>query len=224
MIAEGAEAKAAIKRSNFLTPFPPGYFRFLCESPSGFDQGQGVHLNLETNMCGCKRRGQGSMNTDRKGYSTLQITLHWVIAALVLFQLVFGESMSHLVNAIERSTAAAAGDQILGLAHYWVGLAILALVALRLAIRLVSGTPDAVSSGPAWMERAARLSHWLFYVLLIVVPITGLLGYYLGEWFADIHSVAKPIFIVLIVIHAAAALFHQFWLGDGTLRRMLVPS
>jgi cytochrome b561 len=40
----------------------------------------------------------------------------------------------------------------------------------------------------------------------------------------DIHALAKPVFIVLISIHAAAALFHQLWLRDGTLKRMLLPS
>ncbi len=34
-------------------------------------------------------------------YSTLQIALHWLIAAAVLFQLVFGESMTNVVDAAE---------------------------------------------------------------------------------------------------------------------------
>ena len=34
------------------------------------------------------------MTTHEKlGYSSIQIALHWSIAALVLFQLIFGESM-----------------------------------------------------------------------------------------------------------------------------------
>jgi cytochrome b561 len=35
---------------------------------------------------------------------------------------------------------------------------------------------------------------------------------------------AKPAFIILIAIHALAALYHQFWLKDGTLKRMLAPG
>jgi cytochrome b561 len=64
----------------------------------------------------------------------------------------------------------------------------------------------------------------LFYALLVAVPVTGLLGYYFEGPYGDIHSWAKPVFIGLIAIHAAAALFHQFWLKDGTLTRILKPA
>ena len=40
----------------------------------------------------------------------------------------------------------------------------------------------------------------------------------------DIHAIAKPAFIVLIGIHAAAALAHHFVLKDAVLRKMLVPA
>lgn len=36
-----------------------------------------------------------------RGYSTIQIGLHWLIAALVLVQLVIGESMAAFVEAAE---------------------------------------------------------------------------------------------------------------------------
>jgi cytochrome b561 len=52
--------------------------------------------------------------------------------------------------------------------------------------------------------------------------VTGLLGYYLGDPWGELHTLGKPVFIVLIAVHAAAALFHQFWIRDNTLRRMLV--
>jgi cytochrome b561 len=74
------------------------------------------------------------------------------------------------------------------------------------------------------MRKAAALSHGAFYVLLIAAPILGLLAYYVGEPFGDLHEICKPLLIILIGLHAAAALFHQLWLKDGTLRRMLVPT
>ena len=157
------------------------------------------------------------------GYSGLQIALHWVIASLVLFQLLFGESMTAVVDAAEEGGTVDPLDQSLSTAHYWVGIAILALVALRIVVRLVQGAP-AVTTPSTLMTRAAFATHMAFYVLLVAVPTTGLLGFYLGDPWGEFHAFAKPVFIVLIVVHAAAALFHQFWLKDGTLRKMLVPA
>jgi cytochrome b561 len=74
------------------------------------------------------------------------------------------------------------------------------------------------------MGKAAALSHAAFYALLVAAPILGVLAYYLGKPFGDLHELCKPALIILIGAHAAAALFHQFWLKDGTLRRMLVPG
>jgi cytochrome b561 len=158
-----------------------------------------------------------------RGYSTLQIGLHWLIAALVLVQLVFGESMTEFVEAAEEGEPVSALDANLAGVHYYFGIAILVLVAARLLLRFRRGTPPAPDANAA-LELAGRISHWLFYALLVVVPITGLLGYYFGDPFGEIHSLAKPVFIALIALHIAASLYHQFWRKDGLLMRMLRPQ
>lgn len=163
-------------------------------------------------------------DTEPAGYSLLQISLHWIIAALIIFQLFFGESMTHAVDAVTEGTVLAASDAWLAWFHYWFGIAILTLVALRLAVRLKRGAPPAHSGTPCWTDMIARLAHGLFYVLLVAVPVTGLLGYYVGGPFGDLHAWAKPVFIGLIAVHAAAALYHQFLKKDGTLIRMLRPN
>ncbi|MEA3534298.1 cytochrome b [Rhizobium sp. CC-YZS058] len=152
-------------------------------------------------------------------YSTLQIALHWLIAAAVLFQLVFGESMTNVVDAAEEGATVSGSDQFLASAHYWVGLSILALVLVRLVARLTHGAPE--PAGTALTRKAATTVHWLFYALLFATPIAGLLAVYVSEEFGDIHAAAKPVFIVLILAHAAGALFHQFVVKDGTLMRMI---
>lgn len=157
------------------------------------------------------------------GYAPIQIGLHWLIAALVLFQLVFGESMVAATDAAEEGTTLGATDAVLATAHYWVGIAVLVLVAVRLVVRLRVGAPAPVE-GNRLMAFAARVTHWLFYILLVAVPVTGLITLYINPEMGEIHQLAKPAFIVLIVIHAGAALFHHFVLRDGTLKRMLVPA
>ncbi|MGV8955292.1 MAG: cytochrome b [Cypionkella sp.] len=157
------------------------------------------------------------------GYAPIQITLHWLIAALVVFQLVFGESMVTATDAAEEGTALSTTDAILATAHYWVGLSILALVVTRLIVRLRLGAPHAAEGNPL-LALAAKATHWLFYALLVAVPISGLVTVYINPEVGDIHQLAKPAFIVLIALHAGAALFHQFVLRDGTLMRILVPA
>ncbi len=159
----------------------------------------------------------------RTGYSTLQIGLHWLVAALVLFQLVFGESMTTVVDATADGHPAPAFDQLMASAHFWIGISILALVLLRLTVRLVQGAPAAPTDNTL-MALAARATHWLFYALLFAVPVTGLLALYVNDAFGDIHALGKPVFITFIALHATAALFHQFVLKDGTLRRMLASN
>lgn len=158
----------------------------------------------------------------RQGYSGLQILLHWTIALLILFQLIFGESMGEVTEALEHGTVASPTDQALASAHYWVGIAVLVLVALRLGLRLFQGTPVPIGQGLAVL--VARIVHGIFYLLLIAVPVTGLLAVYVSGEFGDIHEIGKPAFITFIALHALGALFHHFWLKDGTLRRMFSPA
>ena len=155
------------------------------------------------------------------GYSGVQIGLHWLIAALVAFQLVFGVSMTAVVDAADEGGTVSAADQVLGTAHFWVGLAILALAFARFGVRLWAGAPAHSGNAHPLVALAANVMHWLFYGLLFAVPVLGLLAYYVGDPFGDLHALAKPVFIVLIAVHAAAALFNQFVLKDGTLVRML---
>lgn len=162
-------------------------------------------------------------NTAVQGYSALQIGLHWLIAALVVVQLVFGESMTEFMDAAEEGEPVSSLDANMAGVHYYFGIAILALVAIRLALRFQRGTPAAPDTGRL-VASAGAITHWLFYALLIVVPLTGLLGYYFGDPFGEIHTLAKPVFIILIALHVAAALYHQYWRRDGLLSRMLWPQ
>jgi cytochrome b561 len=135
---------------------------------------------------------------------------------------VFGESMTTVRDAVEEGSLPSATDQALATAHYWVGITILALVFARAAVRLNQGTPPPF--GHALTQVIAKIVHTIFYLLLVAVPVTGLLTVYVSDSFGDIHSLAKPVFIGLIVLHAGGALLHHFWYRDATLTRMLTPT
>jgi cytochrome b561 len=169
-----------------------------------------------------------TMTSDRtgsvRGYTISQIGLHWLIAALVFAQLIFGESMTEAIEAAEEGDPVTTLTGNLASMHYYFGIAILALGAVRLALRLKNGAPPPPPETSGAIELAGRISHWLFYVLLAAVPITGLLGYYFGDPYGEWHTYAKPVFIGLIALHVAASLYHQFWRKDGLLMRMLKPT
>lgn len=160
--------------------------------------------------------------TTAPGYSPAQIVLHWLIAALVVFQLLFAEGIEEMVEAAEEGERLSAADAFFGSAHYWVGIAVLVLAVLRLTLRLRGGATPAGEASAA--QLAATVVHALFYVLLVAVPVLGLLAFYSGGPWEGLHKLAKPAFILLIAVHAGAALYHQLVLRDGTLRRMLVPQ
>ena len=156
-------------------------------------------------------------------YSAIQIALHWVTAALVLCQLFFGERVSAVIEAVEAGGSAMPTDQALVGAHYRVGISILALVAVRILVRLCSARP-LLQTPATLMNKAALATQIAFYVLLVAMPTTGLLSTYFGDPWGEFHSFAEPVLVVLIALHAASALFQQFRLKDSTLRRMLVPN
>jgi cytochrome b561 len=132
--------------------------------------------------------------------------------------------MTEAIEAAEDGQPVSALTDTLADMHYDFGLIILALVAVRLVLRLRNGVPPPMPETSSAIETAGRVSHWLFYALLVVVPVTGLLGYYSGDPYGEWHALAKPVFIGLIALHVAAALYHQFWRKDGLLTRMLKPA
>lgn len=149
-------------------------------------------------------------------YSRTQIALHWIIFALVAFQLLLHEGMEQAWN-IKRD----GGEVALINPHVIVGLLILALVVWRLWLRLTLGTPAQPENEPALLQIAARLTHGLFYVLLFWLPLSGIAAWFFGAVPASIaHSLAKNLLIGLIFLHIAGALVQQLWLRSNVLSRM----
>ncbi len=77
------------------------------------------------------------------GYTAAQIALHWIIAALVFFQLILGENIVPAYRAFRRGTEVTADQMFSANLHVWVGLTVLAFAILRFGIRLRHGVPPA---------------------------------------------------------------------------------
>lgn len=154
--------------------------------------------------------------TQVTGYTKLQIRLHWAIAALVLFNFIFGETIGEAFDAIlEGGTAPGAGHYL----HIGVGFAVAALTLVRIAVRLISGAPAA---GPTPGDKGAAALQGVLYLLTLLVPVLGSVAWFtLNESVGDIHALLANVIIGLALLHSLAALFHQFVLKDGLLWRMV---
>ena len=110
-------------------------------------------------------------------------------------------------------------------AHILVGIAVLALLIWRIELRLMRGVPDEPATSSAMMVKASLIVHWVLYAVMFLAPITGLVAWYGGvAVVAEVHELLKPVLIVLIAGHFAAALWHQVWLKDNLMERMKRPA
>ncbi len=107
--------------------------------------------------------------TTNTRYTAVAITLHWVLAILVLSMIPVGWWMGDAILVKETRAQAL---QIFPL-HKATGMTILALTVARLLWRLSHKAPPLPQMMPAWEKAVARATHWLFYALLFAMPISG---------------------------------------------------
>jgi len=158
-----------------------------------------------------------------KGYSLAQISLHWIIAALILFQLVFGDAIGGAWRSVRQGAVPEMGAMVW--AHIGVGVTVLLLVLWRISLRMARGVPAEAEAGTALTRFAAKVVHLGLYLLVLALPITGLAAWFGGiTSAADVHELMKPLLILLIALHVIGALWHQFVLKDNLLARMKRPG
>lgn len=154
-----------------------------------------------------------------KGYSATQIGLHWIVAGLIVVNLVFEDWIKAGWRAIEQGGAPVydAG----ALAHIGIGVAVLVFALWRLALRFTRGVPDAPEGVSPLVRMAGSVGHLALYALMLGVPTVGLLAWFGGsEDLGELHELGKPLFILFTLAHVGAALWHQFIRKDGLMNRM----
>ena len=182
--------------------------------------------------------------TETRRYTSVAITLHWLIAAAVLTNLALGWLMGS-AQGLNKFT--------LFQLHKSVGITVLALTALRVVWRLMHKPPAYPATMARWERVSAKSAHLLFYALMIVMPMTGwvivsasalniptlLYGViplpYLGfvhdlslaqrhsveGGVATTHTLLAYLFAGLAALHVAAALKHRFVTRDDVLSSMV---
>lgn len=103
-----------------------------------------------------------------KRYHPLLVSLHWLMAALVLFNLYFG-----LFVVMDLRNFAQLGSNLA--IHMTVGLTILVLLVIRFIVRLRTRKPETIWTGNAFMDRFSKGVHYGLYFFLLVMTVAGLL-------------------------------------------------
>jgi cytochrome b561 len=189
-------------------------------------------------------RAWARKHTERSRYSPVGIAFHWVMAALVVFQLGWGYYTSWLP---------AGGDKLYAFeVHSAVGLPILLLALGRFAWRLIIPGPIKDADKQGWQTQVAYTMHSLFYVAFFGLPLSGWamwssiaepgplylagvvpwpqmpfdqlplnLRWQIMDVAEDVHHVLVITLLLVIPLHVAAALKHHFWDRHDVLRGML---
>lgn len=167
-------------------------------------------------------------------YHPALVTLHWLLAFMIILALVMG-------GFVLAETPNDDPSKLYGLrAHMSVGLSILVLMLVRLAVRLFTTQPPHADIGNATLNKAGVWAHWAFYVLVIAMAASGIAtarmaglpeivfggsGAPLPETFYEYppryaHGIIGTLLGLLVLGHIAAALYHQLVRRDGLLSRM----
>jgi cytochrome b561 len=105
-----------------------------------------------------------AMSMSALRYSRTAMWFHWVIAALIIANLLVGFLHDDFARPVRSAMMAF---------HKATGFAILALSVARLVWRLGHRPPAFDPVLQRWEVALARGAHTLFYLLMILIPITG---------------------------------------------------
>ena len=170
-------------------------------------------------------------------YSVPARLLHWIMAAGFAFMWLCGFTMANLV------TEDSPFQEFLMDLHISVGVTMLALLLSRIVVRVLWQPPVLPYSIRGWERTLAPFAHIALYVLPATVMILGWAETNVGgnavQWFgietpqvfsaggenseallANMHRYLAYFFLVIALLHVAAALKHRWIDGHDVIRRM----
>lgn len=173
--------------------------------------------------------------TQAPGYGAVAKILHWLIFWLLVAQYTIGSIMPH----IGRKTV----NESWVSWHFSVGAAILFVILLRLAWRVLHPVPQ-LPTLSRFEQIASGLIHWALYLLVLVMCVLGWAATNYRGWdvklfgvftlpklaaagtpwaheAGDIHNVLVYVLLALIVAHVGATAWHYFVKKDAVAARMV---
>lgn len=169
-------------------------------------------------------------------YGSLSIVMHWLMLLLLVAVYACIELRGFYPKGSDPREAMKQW-------HFMLGLAVFALVWLRLALRMMGASPRIQPPAGAWLLRLSVVVHLALYAFMVAMPLLGWLllsaegkpvpffGFELpaltgtnaalADTIGELHETIGTAGYYLVGLHAAAALFHHYVLHDNTLLRML---
>jgi cytochrome b561 len=173
------------------------------------------------------------MTTDApKRYHPIHVALHWLIALLVLMMLGVGKFALPGVSPEDPQKV------FMLQTHAYTGGIIAFLLIVRLILRFTTKQPAPADAGHPALNFTAKAVHFLLYLLLIGMAVSGLGLFQLADLPSVFggeasypndffqypprlgHGLISTIMLVLVVLHFGAAMYHQFVRRDNLLARM----
>src|SRR5580692_11244765 len=167
-------------------------------------------------------------------YSPVALSLHWIMAALILFSGILGLLLDDWPKASKLFWINI---------HAQVGLLVLVLLLARIWWRRTHTPPELPPEVSDISRRVSHPAHLLIYALMLVTPLVGIVAF---VWHArvfdfglfsidfgvksngpiyhqaeDIHLWLTYGLLALVAGHAGAALWHHFISRNTVLLRML---
>ncbi|MCB1828335.1 MAG: cytochrome b [Coxiellaceae bacterium] len=179
-----------------------------------------------------------SLRNSPNSYGSITKFFHWGIALVVYCMIAVGYLQQTISNEATQDTVYNY--------HMLCGLTILLLMVMRGSWRLSNPRVPLPSTVPGWQQFIARAIHFLLYLSLFLMPLSGWVmatasgyppklfgmamrmpGIHLNKALADqaesVHGFIAIVLLVLIGLHMLAAIKHHVIDKDNVLKRML-PS
>ena len=167
-----------------------------------------------------------------KQYSKRTAILHWLIFLLVIAAFFLGHELDESKDAAQKLS--------LFPVHFLTGDLIVLLVLVRIYFRKKDGEPAPANANPL-LNKLATATHGLLNISLIAVAITGmvtvatsgviealkksdpsLIPDFEKVGAKEVHELFIGIMLLLLALHIVAALYHQFFVKDNLMRRIMI--
>ncbi len=167
-----------------------------------------------------------------KQYSTRTAAAHWLIFLLVATALVLGLYLADSENTAQKLSLLPV--------HFLIGDTVVLLTLLRIYFRKKDGEPAPANQNPL-LNKFANVVHQGLNISILAVAISGmvtaatsgvlkameahdptLIPDFSKVDAKEFHELFIGITVVLVAIHVAAALYHQFIVKDNLLRRIMI--
>jgi cytochrome b561 len=97
-------------------------------------------------------------------YTRTAVVLHWLVAVLMLVNVALGLSADSLAQRWVRPAIDL---------HKSIGITVLGLALLRLLWRFAHRPPSLPADYAVWERRASHAAHFLLYLLIFALPLSG---------------------------------------------------